>query len=179
MNVGPVQGLSTVSIHRRRGRNGNPSDDPMLPEEVPPEGGNTLKNRAESKDASIDSLDSKLRRIEVVRVPVTRREVAGMGPCIGNAGIRLPNPRMLRLIADFLQVRKIGTLLLFVILKTPQGRKTISDALDLKRVLTQMPRLDGAVACKNHVEVVSELTVRELPSIVGGSLQRRNGIQAE
>ena len=99
-----------------------------------------------------------------------------MGPCIGNAGIRLPDPRMLRLVADFLQVRKIWTLLLHVILKRTQGRKTIGDALDLKRVLTQMPRLDGAVARKNHVELVCELTVREVPSIVGESLQRRGRV---
>ena len=151
----------------------------MASEEILPERDGTLKNRSVSKDVSIDQLDSKLRRIEIAQVPVTRGEIATMGPRIGNAGIRLPNPRMLRLIADFLQVREVRTLLLHVILKRTQGRKTIGDALDLKRVLTQMPRLDGAVARKNHVELVSELTVRELPSIVGESLQRRGRVQAE
>ena len=148
-------------------------------EEVLPERDGTLKNRSVSKDASIDQLDSKLRRIKIVRVPVTRGEIATMGPGVGNAGVRLRNPRMLRLIADFLQVREVRTLLLHVILKTPQGRKTIGDALDLKGVLTQMPRLDGAVAGKNHVELVSELAVREFPSIVGESPQRRSRVQAE
>ena len=45
-----------------------------------PSPGNSIFVTLLSKDASIDQLDSNLRRIKIVRVPVTRGEIATMGP---------------------------------------------------------------------------------------------------